>query len=95
MGVADSLLHLILTDPAAAFTPDALVSLFHLRSLPAQALTTSSQYIYESINAARELIRICIEDVFPQGFLPYLPSRYLLWFQYGAVFLLKVSLSTG
>lgn len=35
-------------------------------------------------------MRICIEDIFPQGFLPYLPSRYLLWFQYGAVFLLKV-----
>jgi hypothetical protein len=37
-------------------------------------------------------MRICIEDIYPQGFLPFLPSRYLLWFQYAAVFLLKVSL---
>jgi len=36
-------------------------------------------------------MRICIEDIYPQGFLPFLPSRYLLWFQYAAVFLLKVS----
>lgn len=49
------------------------------------------QYIYEAINAGRELLGICINELYPEDALQYLPSRYLLWFQYAAVFLLKVS----
>lgn len=50
-----------------------------------------TQYIYEAINAGRELLGICINELYPEDILQYLPSRYLLWFQYAAVFLLKVS----
>lgn len=40
-------------------------------------------------DAARELIHICVDNLYPGGALPYLPSRYLLWFTYGAIVLLK------
>ncbi len=46
------------------------------------------QYIYESIHAAGEILNICVDILHPT--LIYLPSRFLLWFLYAAVFLLKV-----
>ncbi|GHJ85529.1 hypothetical protein NliqN6_1931 [Naganishia liquefaciens] len=53
------------------------------------AFTPDALYIYEAINAGRELLGICINELYPEDVLQYLPSRYLLWFQYAAVFLLK------
>jgi hypothetical protein len=47
------------------------------------------------MNAGRQLLGICINELFPEDVLQYLPSRYLLWFQYAAVFLLKVSHTPG
>lgn len=46
------------------------------------------QYIYQAIDAARALLSVC-SDL--KHALPYLPSRYLLWTQFAAVFILKVS----
>jgi hypothetical protein len=37
------------------------------------------------------LLHICVDSLHPGGALPFLPSRYLLWFTYGAIVLLKVS----
>ncbi|KAJ9109091.1 hypothetical protein QFC21_000419 [Naganishia friedmannii] len=53
------------------------------------AFTPDALYIYEAINAGRQLLEICINELYPEDVLQYLPSRYLLWFQYAAVFLLK------
>ncbi len=47
------------------------------------------QYIYEAVRAAREMLKICIDSLHPQQLLLRLPSRFLIWFQYAAVFLIK------
>jgi len=44
----------------------------------------------QSCDAARALLLICVDSLYPGGALPYLPSRFLLWFTYGALVLLKV-----
>jgi hypothetical protein len=62
-----------------------------LQGCPSSLTTLARpQYIYESIRAATEILVICVESLHPGGALPYLPSRFTLLFQYGAVFLLKV-----
>jgi hypothetical protein len=53
------------------------------------AATPDALYIYESINAGKELLNLFIDNLHRQGYIQYLPSRYLLWCQYAAVFLLK------
>jgi hypothetical protein len=57
------------------------------------AASPDARYIFQSIDAARELLHICVDSLFPGGALPYLPSRYLLWFTYAAIVMLKVGLS--
>jgi hypothetical protein len=53
------------------------------------AASPDARYIVQCNDAARALLRICVENLFPGGALPYLPSRYLLWFTYAAIVLLK------
>lgn len=53
------------------------------------AQSPDARYIFQMCDAARELIHICVDNLYPGGALPYLPSRYLLWFTYGAIVLLK------
>jgi hypothetical protein len=53
------------------------------------AASPDQRYIYQSVDAARELLLICVDSLHPGGALPFLPSRFLLWFVYGALFLLK------
>ncbi|WVR09565.1 hypothetical protein IAU60_006634 [Kwoniella sp. DSM 27419] len=48
-----------------------------------------ARYIFHMCDAARELLHICVDNLYPGGALPYLPSRFLLWFTYGAIVLLK------
>lgn len=51
------------------------------------------KYILEAIDSASELLKICLEDLFPQGALGFLPSRFYGYFSYAAVFLMKVILT--
>jgi hypothetical protein len=37
----------------------------------------------------REPLKICVDWLYPGGALQYLPQRFLLWFTYAAVLLLK------
>ncbi|ADV23934.1 specific RNA polymerase II transcription factor, putative [Cryptococcus gattii WM276] len=53
------------------------------------AQSPDARYIFQMCDTARELIHICVDNLYPGGALPYLPSRYLLWFTYGAIVLLK------
>jgi hypothetical protein len=53
------------------------------------AASPDARYIVQCNDAARALLRICVDNLFPGGALPYLPSRYLLWFTYAAIVLLK------
>lgn len=53
------------------------------------AQSPDARYIFQMCDAARELIHICVDNLYPGGALPYLPSRFLLWFTYGAIVLLK------
>lgn len=53
------------------------------------AASADARYIYESIRAATQILLICVDSLHPGGVLPYLPSRFHLFFQYAAVFLLK------
>ncbi|WVO16705.1 hypothetical protein L204_104386 [Cryptococcus depauperatus] len=53
------------------------------------AQSPDARYIFQMCDAARELIHICVYNLYPGGALPYLPSRFLLWFTYGAIVLLK------
>jgi hypothetical protein len=55
------------------------------------AASPDARYILQSCDAARTLLHICVDSLHPGGALPFLPSRYLLWFTYAAIFLLKVS----
>jgi hypothetical protein len=51
------------------------------------------KYILEAIDSASELLKICVEVLFPQGVLGFLPSRFYGYFSYAAVFLMKVILT--
>ncbi|OCF34202.1 specific RNA polymerase II transcription factor [Kwoniella heveanensis BCC8398] len=53
------------------------------------AASPDARYIFHMCDAARELLHICVNNLYPGGALPYLPSRFLLWFTYGAIVLLK------
>ncbi|ORX40516.1 hypothetical protein BD324DRAFT_574415 [Kockovaella imperatae] len=53
------------------------------------AHSPDARYIFQSCDAARSLLRICVDSLHPGGALPYLPSRFLLWFTYAAILLLK------
>ena len=54
------------------------------------AHSPDARYIFQSCDAARALLRICVDSLHPGGALPFLPSRFLLWFTYAAILLLKV-----
>ncbi|ORY35773.1 hypothetical protein BCR39DRAFT_512070 [Naematelia encephala] len=56
------------------------------------ATSPDALYIYESIDAANEILNICLR-LGRMGALRYLPSRYLINFVYGGVFALKVGYS--
>ncbi|WWD19773.1 hypothetical protein CI109_104237 [Kwoniella shandongensis] len=53
------------------------------------AQSPDARYIFHMCDAARELLHLCVDNLYPGGALPYLPSRFLLWFTYGAIVLLK------
>ncbi|WVQ94853.1 hypothetical protein IAU59_001936 [Kwoniella sp. CBS 9459] len=53
------------------------------------AASPDARYIFHMCDAARELLHICVNNLYPGGALPYLPSRFLLWFTYAAIVLLK------
>ncbi|ODN73405.1 hypothetical protein L202_07931 [Cryptococcus amylolentus CBS 6039] len=53
------------------------------------AQSPDARYIFQMCDAAREMLHICVDNMYPGGALPYLPSRFLLWFTYGAIVLLK------
>lgn len=48
-----------------------------------------AKFILEAIDAAADLLRICVDRLHPQGVLQYLPWRFFLFFAYAGVFLLK------
>ncbi|KAN0104165.1 hypothetical protein V8E51_009910 [Hyaloscypha variabilis] len=52
-----------------------------------------AKFILEAIDSASELLKICVNDLFPQGALAFLPSRFYGYFSYAAVFLMKVVLT--
>jgi hypothetical protein len=49
-----------------------------------------AKFIFESIDAASEILKICIEQLHESDALRYLPARFFLFFSYAGVFLLKV-----
>ncbi|WVW86321.1 hypothetical protein I302_108363 [Kwoniella bestiolae CBS 10118] len=53
------------------------------------AQSPDARYIFHMCDAAREILNICVNKLYPGGALPYLPTRYLLWFTYAAIVLLK------
>lgn len=57
------------------------------------AASPDARYINVTITSAEELLRICIDRMYPGGALPYLPNRFLLWFTYAAIVLLKAMYS--
>lgn len=57
------------------------------------AASPDARYIFQSIEAARALLHICVDSLHPGGALPYLPNRFLLWFTYGAIVLIKAMYS--
>lgn len=66
----------------------------HLSLFPrGAAASPDARYIFQSIDAARQLLHICVDSLAPGGALPYLPNRFLLWFTYAAILLLKAMYS--
>lgn len=66
----------------------------HLSLFPrGAAASPDARYIFQSIDAARKLLQLCVESLAPGGALPYLPNRFLLWFTYAAILLLKAMYS--
>ncbi|CAK9782420.1 unnamed protein product [Cutaneotrichosporon oleaginosum] len=57
------------------------------------AASPDARYINVTIMSAEELLRICIDRMYKGGALPYLPNRFLLWFTYAAIVLLKAMYS--
>ena len=55
--------------------------------------TRDAKFILAAMDAASELLKICVDDIFPSGALAALPSRFYGYFIYAAVFLLKVVLT--
>lgn len=53
------------------------------------AASPDARYIFQSIDAGRQLLHIWVDRLHPGGALPYLPNRFLLWFTYAAIVLLK------
>lgn len=53
------------------------------------AASPDARYIFQSCTAARKLLQICVHSLSPRGTLSFLPNRYLLWFTYAAIVLLK------
>jgi len=56
------------------------------------ATSPDALYIYESIDAAHEILHICLR-LGQMGVLRYLPSRYLINVVFAGVFLLKSAYS--
>ncbi|KAI1625173.1 hypothetical protein EDD37DRAFT_629018 [Exophiala viscosa] len=52
-----------------------------------------AKYILEAIESASKLLTICVNGLFNNGALAYLPSRFYGYFSYAAVFLIKVVLT--
>ncbi|PAV15145.1 specific RNA polymerase II transcription factor [Pyrrhoderma noxium] len=48
-----------------------------------------SRFILEAIDAATQLLSMCVEQLQPSGAMSYLPWRFFLYIQYAGVFLLK------
>jgi hypothetical protein len=71
-------------------TGRTLVKLIFPRGL---AESPDVKYILEAIDSASALLKICVEDLFLQGALGFLPSRFYGYFSYAAVFLMKVILT--
>ena len=59
------------------------------------AASPDARYIFQSCDAAKTLLHICVDSLHPGGALPYLQSRFLLWFTYAAIVLLKVCRAQG
>ncbi|WWD03994.1 hypothetical protein V865_002056 [Kwoniella europaea PYCC6329] len=53
------------------------------------AQSPDARYIFHMCDAAREILTICVDKLYPGGALPYLPTRHVLWFTYAAIVLLK------
>jgi len=53
------------------------------------AHSPDARYIFQSCDSARALLEICVNRLSPGGALRYLPWRFVLWFTYAAVLLLK------
>ncbi|WWC72160.1 uncharacterized protein I206_106120 [Kwoniella pini CBS 10737] len=53
------------------------------------AQSPDARYIFHMCDAAREMLHICVNKLYPGGALPFLPTRHLLWFTYAAIVLLK------
>jgi hypothetical protein len=73
---------------AGSATGAATVSIFPRGS----ATSPDAVYIYESIDAAHEILGICLR-LAHSGLLQYLPSRYLINFAYSGTFALKAAYS--
>ncbi|KLO12871.1 hypothetical protein SCHPADRAFT_928922 [Schizopora paradoxa] len=48
-----------------------------------------ARFILEAIDAATDLLKICVDKLHPSNTLSYLPWRFFLYFSYAGVFLLK------
>lgn len=53
------------------------------------AHSPDARYIFQSCDSARALLEICVNRLSPGGALRYLPWRFILWFTYASVLLLK------
>jgi hypothetical protein len=84
------LFHDMVTNNNSSTAETTLANLIFPRGL---AESPDVKYILEAIDSASELLKICVEDLFPQGALGFLPSRFYNYFSYAAVFLMKVVLS--
>lgn len=65
---------------------------FDWRLTAGSATSPDALYIYDSIDAANEILHICLR-LGQMGVLQNLPSRYLINFVYGGVFALKAGYS--
>lgn len=54
------------------------------------AAATDARFIFEAIDAAKDLVTGCNEQITPE-MLRYMPCQYYLYIVYSAVFLYKVS----
>lgn len=68
------------------------VRICRLHTCTGAAQSPDALYIYASIDAANEILNICLR-LATMGVLGYLPSRYLINFVFGGVFALKAGYS--